>query len=300
MSNIAVQWSSEETYRLYLQECKKKGGLDSPNIHRRLIAGNTSKSNAEITEITYTDQVGSGRFIIKTPSSLNLDFTWVRKQMDCEEEFLSCYGHISNIVKMIASHRNEKNDVEIIVLEAMDGNLNEYLIKHPILLPRHRLEMALQISDALLNMHRNYLIHRDIKPHNILYRNRNDQAPEIKLCDFGVTEETYDGLVTVTAKAWSEKYSSPEQFESYNLTLGTDIYALGVTLVELFGGLYESSKYYQLPVEFSDFSPLIKKCLCIDPESRPNIHVVHEFIKEAFKVDRVALANRKTSCCVIL
>src|SRR6185369_15937176 len=105
----------------------------------------------------------------------------------------------------------------------MDGNLNEYLIKHPILSPEHRLKIALQISDALVNMHKSGFIHRDVKPHNILYRDRKGQVPEIKLCDFGTTRQTYNGQVTVTSRACSEKYSSPEQYDSYDLTLRTDV-----------------------------------------------------------------------------
>ena len=108
---------------------------------------------------------------------------------------------------------------------------------------RERLELFLQVCDAVHYAHQKAVIHRDLKPSNILVANDTNDQPRIKVIDFGVAkavetdemdgpERTQFGQVIGTLE-----YMSPEQIQgSLDIDITSDIYALGVTLYELLVG----------------------------------------------------------------
>ncbi|CAN0400250.1 unnamed protein product, partial [Laminaria digitata] len=102
-----------------------------------------------------------------------------------------------------------------------------------------RLDLFLKVCDAVQYAHRNLVVHRDLKPGNILVT----QAGEVKLLDFGIAkvlEEAageHANLHTETGlKAMTPEYASPEQVKGEAITTATDVYALGIVLYEMLVG----------------------------------------------------------------
>lgn len=97
-----------------------------------------------------------------------------------------------------------------------------------------RLRLFLEICDAVAHAHARLVIHRDIKPANILV----DAAGHARLLDFGVARLLDTGNETrpLTTAMLTPQYAAPEQFSGGEMTVATDIYALGAVLYELLSG----------------------------------------------------------------
>lgn len=98
-----------------------------------------------------------------------------------------------------------------------------------------RLSLMLSVCDAVSYAHRNLVVHRDLKPKNILVN--AEGVP--KLLDFGIAKliESDDAMLTQTGyRAMTPGYAAPEQFRGDEVTTSTDVYALGVLLYELVAG----------------------------------------------------------------
>jgi serine/threonine-protein kinase len=103
---------------------------------------------------------------------------------------------------------------------------------------RARLDLFVQIGQAVAYAHERQVIHRDLKPANIYVT----EAGEVRLLDFGIARildhgETHDTHLTqLGGRALTPDYASPEQILGESLTVATDIYSLGVVLYELVSG----------------------------------------------------------------
>ncbi len=114
------------------------------------------------------------------------------------------------------------------------GSLSDALRNGPYDLPSTALLLD-QVAVALTVAHRNYVVHRDLKPGNILL----DEDGNAYLADFGIAKDitqTGDGLTAANAIVGSLDYISPEQARSEPITPRTDIYSLGVVLYEMLKG----------------------------------------------------------------
>jgi len=117
-----------------------------------------------------------------------------------------------------------------ICMEYVEGNsLKEIIEKKGALLPRIAVDYAVQICNALLMAHKNNLIHRDIKPQNILV------TPEgkVKVTDFGIAKSLNTDVTKTLNIMGTAHYISPEQAKGEMLDHRTDIYSLGIVLYEM-------------------------------------------------------------------
>src|SRR5947199_117906 len=143
--------------------------------------------------------------------------------------------------------------------------ITEYCDKNQ-LPPRARLELFAQVCRAVQHAHTKGIIHRDIKPTNVLVT-LNDGRPVPKVIDFGVAKATNQQLTEKTLfTAFSQMigtplYMSPEQAEMTSLDIDTrsDIYSLGVLLYELLTGTTPFDKERLKQAAFDEVRRIIRE-----------------------------------------
>ena len=124
---------------------------------------------------------------------------------------------------------------QFIVFEFVDGeNLKQLLERSGPLPVRRAVELAIQIADALAFAHAHDIVHRDVKPQNILL----DASGEAKVTDFGIarTLDVERGVTQTGPVLGTSNYLSPEQAEGAPVGPASDVYSLGVVLYELLTG----------------------------------------------------------------
>lgn len=126
----------------------------------------------------------------------------------------------------------EENGMYYIIMELVDGiTLKKYIEEKGKLSVKEAVGIALQIANGLEAAHSNHIIHRDIKPQNILIA-RDGTA---KVTDFGIAKAASSNTITANAMG-SVHYISPEQARGGYSDEKSDIYSLGVTMYEMLSG----------------------------------------------------------------
>ncbi|MFM1650634.1 Stk1 family PASTA domain-containing Ser/Thr kinase [Brevibacillus sp. B_LB10_24] len=175
----------------------------------------------------------------------------LRPQFSVDEDFVQRFRREAQAVASL-SHPNvvgvydvgQEDDTHYMVMEYIEGStLKEVINEHGALPVKEAVRIAIKICDALDHAHQNHIIHRDIKPHNILI-GKNGQ---VKVTDFGIARAVTSATITHTgAVLGSVHYFSPEQARGGVTAEKSDIYSLGIVLYEMVTG--------QLP--FSGDSPI--------------------------------------------
>jgi len=129
---------------------------------------------------------------------------------------------------------DEEDELQFIVMEYIDGtDLKKYIERQGQVAPEKAIHIMHQVLSAVALAHKNRIIHRDIKPQNILIDNQD----RIKITDFGIAVALSETSITQTnTLLGSVHYLSPEQARGSMATSKSDIYALGVVLYELLSG----------------------------------------------------------------
>ena len=140
-------------------------------------------------------------------------------------------------------HFGEEGDAYFYAMEFVDGeDLERYVAQHGPLPPATALRVVLQVAQALEAAQAHRLIHRDIKPGNVMAVTNRAGSLDVKLIDFGLatgtgTEALDAARITRTRDfLGSPAFASPEQCEMETLDTRSDIYSLGVTLWYLLSG----------------------------------------------------------------
>jgi predicted Ser/Thr protein kinase len=136
-----------------------------------------------------------------------------------------------NIVTVI--DRGEQDGRQFIVFEYVEGDNLKDLVNRGPLPVRDAILLALQVARALAFAHYRGLVHRDVKPQNVLL---NDDG-QAKVTDFGIARSLdVDGVTQTGTVLGTSDYIAPEQARGQKVNPKTDIYSLGVVLYELLTG----------------------------------------------------------------
>jgi predicted Ser/Thr protein kinase len=137
-----------------------------------------------------------------------------------------------NIVTVI--DRGEQDGRQFIVFEYVDGmNLKELMTQEGPVSPGEAIELALQVARGLSFAHENGLVHRDVKPQNVLL----DTDGRAKVTDFGIAHAVdVDGMTITGTIMGTSNYIAPEQARGQAVDEQTDVYSLGCVLYELLAG----------------------------------------------------------------
>ena len=157
-----------------------------------------------------------------------------------DEEFRRRFHAESQAVAML-SHPNivsvydvaSTGDANYIVMELIDGiTLKQYMEKKGILNWKETLHFAIQIGKALEHAHSRGIVHRDIKPHNVMVLKNGS----VKVTDFGIARVMSKSNTLTKEALGSVHYISPEQAKGGRVDSRSDIYSLGVVMYEMITG----------------------------------------------------------------
>ncbi|MDJ0836219.1 MAG: serine/threonine-protein kinase [Acidobacteriota bacterium] len=159
-----------------------------------------------------------------------------RRLFRAERQILAQLDH-PNIARLLDGGETPEG-APYLVMEFVDGvPITEYCDSRRLSI-RERIELVCKVCDAVQYAHQNLVIHRDIKPGNILI----DAQGEPKLLDFGIAKllEDHDDSRTkatlTSGRLLTPNYASPEQLLAEHVTTAGDVYSLGVLLYELLCG----------------------------------------------------------------
>ncbi|MBR5517446.1 MAG: Stk1 family PASTA domain-containing Ser/Thr kinase [Clostridia bacterium] len=159
-----------------------------------------------------------------------------------DKEFLARFNKEAQVAATISSPNivnvydvGHDGDIHYIVMEYVEGQtLKEYIDANGMLSWQETVEYAMQICSALDKAHKNGIIHRDIKPQNIILTNDG----MLKVTDFGIARATSNETTNMGESTMgSVHYFSPEQARGGYTDAKSDIYSLGIVMYELITGI---------------------------------------------------------------
>ncbi|MBP5223009.1 MAG: Stk1 family PASTA domain-containing Ser/Thr kinase, partial [Lachnospiraceae bacterium] len=126
----------------------------------------------------------------------------------------------------------EENGIHYIVMELIEGiTLKKYIEKKARLSYKEAVSIAIQVSLGIEAAHNNHIIHRDIKPQNIII----SKEGKVKVTDFGIAKAASSNTITSNVMG-SVHYTSPEQARGGFSDEKSDVYSLGITMFEMLTG----------------------------------------------------------------
>ena len=153
-----------------------------------------------------------------------------RRRFRAEGEAVAMLSH-PNIVQVYDVSTSDS--ANFIVMELIDGiSLKEYMEKKGVLNWKETLHFSLQIAKGLEHAHSRGIIHRDIKPHNIMVLKNGS----VKVMDFGIARVMNKSNTLTKEALGSVHYISPEQAKGGHTDNRSDLYSLGVVMYEMMAG----------------------------------------------------------------
>lgn len=197
------------------------------------------------------------------------------ERFDREAKAATSVSH-PNIVNIYDVGEEREDHILYMAMEYIDGmTLKEYIQQHSPIDVEETIEIMKQLTSAISHAHANGLIHRDVKPQNILI----DKKGNVKITDFGIAMAlSATSLTQTNSILGSVQYISPEQARGGKATKKSDIYSLGIVMFELLTG--------QLP--FSGQSPVAIALKHLQ-EDTPSIRDLDEAIPQS--VENIVLRS---------
>lgn len=214
----------------------------------------------------------------------------LKDDLSQDEEFRRRFHAESQAVAML-SHPNimsvydvsTSDEADYIVMELIDGiTLKQYMEKKGTLNWKETLHFSIQIAKALEHAHSRGIVHRDIKPHNVMVLKNGS----IKVTDFGIARIMSNNNTLTKEALGSVHYISPEQAKGGRVDNRSDLYSLGVVMYEMMTGRapYDGESPVAVAIQHinggapmpSTLNPnipggleqIIMKAMAVDPDQR--------------------------------
>ncbi|MEP0870858.1 serine/threonine protein kinase [Trichocoleus desertorum AS-A10] len=215
----------------------------------------------------------------------------MRDRFKSEARTCALLGQKTMHIVRVMDYGVDDDEVPFYVMEYLQGeSLSDVIRTRSLVLPRF-LSISRQICLGLQCAHHDGVIHRDIKPGNILVSHDTSIGELVKILDFGIARLLQTDNGQTNSFMGTLAYSSPEQMEGKELDSRSDIYSLGIMMYEMltgrlplqaethtFGSWYKAH-HFQLPRSFDAITPslklpkalenLVMSCLAKSPNDRP-------------------------------
>lgn len=162
-------------------------------------------------------------------SEFTSDATFVSKfKMEAQAAAGLSHPNIVNIYDVV-----DEGDIHFIVMELVEGiTLKSYITKKGHLDVKEAIGIAIQVASGIEAAHEQHIIHRDIKPQNMLI----SMDGKVKVADFGIARAVSSQTMNVATVVGSVHYISPEQARGGYSDERSDLYSLGITMFEMVTG----------------------------------------------------------------
>ncbi|CAG7729942.1 unnamed protein product [Allacma fusca] len=296
LSDLELDDQQRQRMRFFLCQKQKVGELDDVDFEK---LGDLGAGNGGVVAKVLHRPTG----LIMARKMIHLEVKpAVKKQIVRELKVL----HECNSPFIVGFYGAFYSDGEIsICMEYMDAGSLDLVLKRCEKIPENILG---KITSAVLKglaylRDKHNIIHRDVKPSNILVNSRG----EIKICDFGVSGQLIDSMAN--SFVGTRSYMSPERLQGTHYSVASDIWSLGLSLVEMALGVYpipppnhsngtkpSGMAIFELlnyivnepppelpPGQFSaDFENFVSRCLQKDPSSRADLNTLmnHQWVKK--------------------
>ena len=211
--------------RYEIRDCIGSGGMGAIYAARRIHIGDTVAVKVLRPEVVHDSQS--------------------RERFQREARAAAKLHHPNAVV--IHDFGQDTDGTTYIVMELLEGrSLRQVLSEEHSIDPRRAVGIVKQACAAIEAAHRLGIIHRDIKPDNIILLDSHDGIPHVKILDFGIAKlldrtdeerETDPTLTQVGTVIGTPNYMSPEQCQGESLDARSDVYSLGIVLYEMLTGV---------------------------------------------------------------
>ncbi len=198
-----------------------------------------------------------------------------RKRFQREAHSVSAMGH-PNIVRVYDAGEQIIPDVSaeipipFIVMEYIDGKILRRLMDAGAFEPKVAVHIALGILDALDESHRSGIIHRDIKPGNVMITH----SGLVKVCDFGIAQAVEDPTNDPSAIVGTAQYFSPEQAKGDIIDGRSDLYSTAVVLFEMVTGSPLFTGDTSVSIAFQHVTQTAPRARSRRPELSPDLDMI--------------------------
>src|SRR5246500_4948884 len=185
--------------------------------------------------------------------------------------------------------RGSFDDTYYIAMEYLAGRTLKQLVRDEAPLPPLRaINITIQILQAARFAHRHGVIHRDLKPHNVIV----DDSDHAKVTDFGIARAGASDMTETGSIMGTAQYLSPEQAQGHAVSASSDLYSIGIVLYELLTGRVPFDAESAVTIALKHVSEAPPPMTVFNPEVPPELEQIVMWALNKNPVDRPANADQ--------